>query len=89
MLLNYLKKNIDFCSSCYNITDSTICQICSNIKRNKQIICVVQDIRDVMAIESTGQYFGLYHVLGGIISPMDGIGPEDLRIKELIERVKS
>jgi len=84
-----LKENIDFCSSCYNITDSTICQICSNIKRNKEIICVVQDIRDVMAIESTGQYFGLYHVLGGIISPMDGIGPEDLRIKELIERVKT
>lgn len=82
-----LKEKINFCSSCYNISDSLICDICINQKRNKEVICVVQDIRDVMAIEATGQYFGLYHVLGGIISPMDGIGPEDLKLNELIERV--
>lgn len=83
-----LKDNIQFCSSCFNIAETELCEICSNPKRNNEIICIVQDIRDVLAIESTGQYFGKYHVLGGIISPMDGIGPEDLRIKELIDRTE-
>jgi len=83
-----LKDNIQFCSSCFNIAETELCEICSNPKRNNEIICIVQDIRDVLAIESTGQYFGKYHVLGGIISPMDGIGPEDLRIKELIDRIE-
>ena len=83
-----LKDNIQFCSSCFNIAETELCEICSNPKRNNEIICIVQDIRDVLAIESTGQYFGKYHVLGGIISPMDGIGPEDLRIKELINRIE-
>ena len=83
-----LKDNIQFCSSCFNIAETELCEICSNPKRNNEIICIVQDIRDVLAIESTGQYFGKYHVLGGIISPMDGVGPEDLRIKELIDRIE-
>ena len=84
-----LKDNIQFCRSCFNIAETELCEICANPKRNNEIICIVQDIRDVLAIESTGQYFGKYHVLGGIISPMDGIGPEDLRIKELIERIEN
>tara|TARA_B110000014_G_C20082302_1_gene565698 strand:+ start:505 stop:1122 length:618 start_codon:yes stop_codon:yes gene_type:complete len=83
-----LKDNIQFCNSCFNIAETEVCEICANPKRNNEIICIVQDIRDVLAIESTGQYFGKYHVLGGIISPMDGIGPEDLRIKELIDRIE-
>ncbi len=83
-----LKDNIQFCKSCFNIAETELCEICANPKRNNEIICIVQDIRDVLAIESTGQYFGKYHVLGGIISPMDGIGPEDLRIKELIDRIE-
>ena len=70
-----LRDEVNYCSNCFNISDSPICNICSNPSRNKEIVCVVEDIRDVMAIENTGQYKGNYHVLGGIISPMEGIGP--------------
>jgi recombination protein RecR len=82
-----MKNEIRRCSSCHNISDTDICDICSNLKRDKSIVCVVQDIRDVMAIENTSQFQGLYHVLGGIISPMDGIGPDDLTIDSLIRKV--
>lgn len=82
-----LKENVQFCDTCFNIADSNICDICANPKRDDSVICIVQDIRDVMAIESTGQYFGKYHVLGGVISPMEGVGPEDLTINSLLERV--
>lgn len=77
------------CKNCHNISDIELCEICSNIKRNKSIICVVEDIRDVMAIESTGQFNGVYHVLGGKISPIEGIGPNQLNISSLIEKIKS
>lgn len=79
-----MRNEIKRCSLCHNISDTEICDICSNHKRDHSLICVVQDIRDVMAIENTGQYNGVYHVLGGIISPIDGIGPEDLTIESLI-----
>lgn len=84
-----LKKNIRYCKVCHNLSDRDVCEICSNPRRKKGIICVVQDIRDIIAIENTGQFEGLYHVLGGIISPMEGIGPDDLTIKSLIDRVSS
>ncbi len=87
--LETLREDIKFCSNCHSISDTEICDICSNPARNKNIICVVEDIRDVMAIESTGQYRGLYHVLGGKISPLDGIGPQELTINSLVEKVKS
>lgn len=83
-----LKSGIRYCELCNNISDHTICQICSSAKRDKSLICVVEDTRDVMAIENTGTYSGVYHVLGGLISPMDGIGPSDLSIDQLVERVK-
>ncbi|MBT8268682.1 MAG: recombination protein RecR [Flavobacteriaceae bacterium] len=86
--LSELREQVNYCRSCYNISDSEICEICSNIKRDRSLICVVEDIRDVMAIEGTSSFNGLYHVLGGKISPMDGIGPHDLNITPLIERVK-
>jgi recombination protein RecR len=82
-----LKKEIHYCSVCHNISDSDICNICSDRSRDASIICVVENIRDVIAIENTGQYRGLYHVLGGIISPMDGIGPSDLNIDSLEQKV--
>ncbi len=82
-------NEIDYCTKCHNLSDKTICDICSNDKRDKNTLCIVEDIRDVMAIENTNQYNGLYHVLGGIISPMDGIGPNDLNINSLVEKVKS
>jgi len=82
-----MRNDIKRCRNCHNISDNDICDICANPKRDLSIICVVQDIRDVMAIENTGQYNGLYHVLGGIISPMDGIGPEDLTIESLVVKV--
>lgn len=82
-----LRNEIMFCNECFNISDSEVCEICSNQKRIKETICVVEDIRDVMAIENTGQYNGIYHILGGIISPMDGIGPNDLHIDSLVKRV--
>jgi recombination protein RecR len=84
-----LRNDIRFCSVCNNVSDNDMCEICLNPKRNPSLICVVEDIRDVMAIENTGQFNGLYHVLGGIISPMDGIGPADLNIDTLIERVRN
>ena len=86
--LNDLKEFVMFCESCHNLSDQKLCEICSNLKRNKKILCVVEDIRDVMAIENTGQFQGIYHVLGGIISPMDGVGPKDLKIDSLVEKVK-
>ncbi len=86
--LTNLRSNIKHCKNCHNISDTEICEICANPKRIREIICVVEDIRDVMAIENTSQYRGLYHVLGGKISPMDGIGPSQLTIRSLIEKVK-
>ncbi|MFL2600529.1 MAG: recombination mediator RecR [Flavobacteriaceae bacterium] len=86
--LKDLRESVMFCESCHNLSDQKLCEICSNLKRNKKILCVVEDIRDVMAIENTGQFQGIYHVLGGIISPMDGIGPKDLKINSLVEKVK-
>jgi recombination protein RecR len=83
-----LRKDVRYCEKCYNISDHEMCQICANPARDHQVVCVVEDIRDVIAIENTGQYRGLYHVLGGIISPMDGIGPADLTIDELVKRVE-
>ena len=84
-----LKEKIHYCSSCNNISDSEICTICSNTSRDHATICIVENIRDVMAIENTHQYRGIYHILGGIISPMDGIGPDDLEITLLEEKIKS
>lgn len=83
-----MRENVKFCENCHNISDAPICDICSNIKRNHEIICVVEDIRDVMAIENTGQFRGIYHVLGGKISPMDGVGPSQLKITTLVEKVR-
>jgi len=82
-----LINRISYCSVCYSISDSDICEICASEKRDKSIICVVEDIRVMMAIENTMQFKGIYHVLGGLISPMDGIGPNNLRIEELIEKI--
>lgn len=87
-LLN-LKKELKHCSICHNISDKEICNVCANQNRDKSSLCLVQDIRDVMAIESTQQYRGVYHVLGGIISPLDGIGPADLNIESLVKRIES
>ena len=84
-----LRKEIRFCKKCHNISDTEICQLCSNPSRDNSTLCVVEDIRDVMAIENTQQYRGLYHVLGGVISPMDGIGPQHLNIESLIDKVNS
>lgn len=84
-----LRNEIKHCKVCHNISDTEICQICSNPSRNESVICVVENIRDVMSIENTQQFNGLYHVLGGIISPMDGVGPSELEIESLIERVDS
>ena len=84
-----LRNEIKHCKLCHNISDTEVCQICSNTSRNTSVICVVENIRDVMSIENTQQYNGLYHVLGGIISPMDGIGPADLTIASLEAKVKA
>ena len=81
-----MKKNLLYCTQCHNLSDTEICEICSNPQRDKMQICVVQDIRDVIAIENTQQYKGVYHVLGGIISPMEGVGPGDLNIQTLLEK---
>ncbi|MBE9601003.1 recombination mediator RecR [Pedobacter sp. MC2016-24] len=81
-----LRKEIKHCGICHNISDQEVCNICNNGKRDRELICVVEDTRDVMAVENTGQYFGVYHVLGGLISPMDGIGPADLFIDSLVQR---
>ena len=82
-----LREGINYCKKCHNISDTDLCNICANPKRDSSTICVVEDIRDVMAIENTGQYFGLYHVLGGIISPMEGIGPDEIHINSLQTRI--
>jgi len=82
-----LRRDIKHCSICHNISDLAVCSICTALKREKEVICVVEDTRDVMAIENTSQFFGVYHVLGGLISPMDGIGPSDLFIDSLVQRV--
>ncbi len=87
--LNDVRSQIKFCKKCHNISDSDLCDICQNPKRDESTICVVEDIRDVLAIENTASYKGLYHVLGGKISPMDGVGPNELNIQSLIARVKS
>ena len=87
--LSELVERVILCKNCHNISDSDTCEICSNPKREKSLICVVEDIRDVMAIESTGQFNGVYHVLGGKISPIEGIGPNQLNIDSLIEKVKN
>ena len=84
-----MREEVKYCNSCHNISDKSICEICANKNRNHQIICVVEDIRDVMAIENTGQFRGIYHVLGGKISPIDGVGPSQLNIVTLVEKVKS
>jgi recombination protein RecR len=81
------RKNLKFCSKCYNISDTDPCEICSNPKRDQSQICVVEDVKDVIAIEKIHEFKGLYHVLHGTISPMDGIGPDDIRIKELLARL--
>jgi len=86
--LSNLRENIQYCSVCFNISDDTVCAICTSHKRDESILCVVEDMRDVMAIENTDQYFGKYHVLGGIISPMDGIGPDELNIEALVKRIE-
>ena len=82
------KNNLKYCSKCYNISDTDPCNICSNQKRNEKVICVVEDVRDIIAIERTHEYKGVYHVLHGSISPMNGIGPEDIKIKELLNRLQ-
>lgn len=82
-----MRNNIVYCRKCHNISDQEVCDICSSHSRDQSLICVVEDVRDVMAIENTSQYNGVYHVLGGIISPMDGISPEDLTIERLVERI--
>ncbi len=84
-----LKREVKYCQTCHNISDTESCQICSNPQRDHSLVCIVENIRDVMAIEATQQYRGVYHVLGGIISPMDGIGPSDLEIQSLIDRVEA
>ena len=83
-----LRKEIQYCTVCHNISDTEVCRICSNPGRDHETVCVVENIKDVMSIENTQQFRGLYHVLGGIISPMDGIGPNDLEIGSLIQRVQ-
>lgn len=85
-LLN-ARENIQYCSKCHTISDHEICDICTSNRRDQRIVCVVEDIRDVLAIENTNQYFGVYHVLGGVISPMERIGPDQLNINSLIERI--
>ncbi len=87
--LRELHRNVVYCTHCHNITDKSVCSICESPRRNRALVCVVEDIRDVMAIENTGQYHGLYHVLGGIISPMEGIGPSDLTIDSLSGRLQA
>jgi recombination protein RecR len=83
-----MRKEIKFCQRCFNVADADICSICANSMRKQELICVVENIRDVIAIESTQQYSGTYHVLGGIISPLDGVGPDQLNIEPLIQRVQ-
>ncbi len=85
--LSRMREQIKFCATCNNISDQEVCLICTSHRRDKSILCVVEDTRDVMAIENTSQYSGLYHVLGGVISPIQGIGPSDLKIESLVDRL--
>lgn len=85
--LNKLRAGIRFCLHCHNITDSEVCSICASHRRDKSLVCVVEDANDVMAIENTAQYNGLYHVLGGVISPINGVGPAELKIESLVNRL--
>lgn len=87
--LTALREEVKFCNQCHNISDAAVCEICANTSRNHEVVCVVEDIRDVMAIENTNQFRGVYHVLGGKISPIDGIGPSQLHINTLVEKVKN
>ena len=87
--ISEMRLNVNFCKNCHNISDLDVCEICSNPRRDQSVICVVEDIRDVIAIEKTSSFNGLYHVLGGKISPIDGIGPDDLNIESLVEKVKN
>ncbi len=84
-----LRKGIRYCNTCHNISETDTCPICSNLNRDSSTVCVVESVKDVMIFENTGQFSGLYHVLGGLISPMDGIGPDALEIQSLVERVRS
>lgn len=84
-----MRHEVSFCKRCGNVSDSDLCQICSETTRKREVVCVVEDIREVIAIESTQQYNGLYHILGGVISPLDGIGPDQLNIESLLERVRT
>ncbi|MBQ7191838.1 MAG: recombination protein RecR [Paludibacteraceae bacterium] len=84
-----LKNEVHYCRCCHNISDQEVCSICSSHRRDKRTICVVENVQDVMAVENTGQYSGLYHVLGGVISPIDGVGPKDLQIESLVQRVQT
>ena len=86
--LTKMRHEVQFCECCHNISDSKLCPICSDKRRDSSLICVVENVQDVMAVENTQQYNGLYHVLGGVISPMDGIGPTDIEIDSLVERVE-
>ena len=88
-IISKMRNEIKFCTRCHNIADSTLCNICSNSMRKRELLCVVENIRDVIAIESTQQFNGIYHVLGGIISPLDGIGAEQLTIEPLIDRIQN
>jgi recombination protein RecR len=83
-----MRREIKFCQRCYNVSDADICSICANSMRNQRVICVVETIRDVIAIENTQQFSGTYHILGGVISPLDGIGPDQLQIESLVQRIK-
>ena len=83
-----MRKEIKFCQRCFNVSDADICSICANSMRNQRVICVVENIRDVIAIENTQQFSGTYHILGGIISPLDGIGPDQLQIESLVQRIQ-
>lgn len=85
--LNNLRTRIRFCSTCNNISDNEVCMICASHKRDRHLLCVVEDAKDVMAIENTAQYNGIYHVIGGVISPINGIGPADLKIESLVQRL--
>ncbi len=87
--ISNLRNEIQFCGKCHSISDTAICDICSNTMRKQEVVCVVENIRDVIAIESTQQFNGLYHVLGGVISPLDGIGPDQLQIESLLNRIKA
>lgn len=85
--ISYVRNNIKYCKVCHNISDTEVCSICSDARRDNTTVCVVENVQDVMAVEATQQYHGLYHVLGGVISPLDGISPSDLQIDSLVERV--